>query len=96
MAAPGAENIVARRGSDDLIAFSGETSVPSYMRFFLDQKISESRRFVTRMHEEAETDAKLKEESKLLSLNDVIVEALDDIDTLKTDVEILGGDDNGV
>ncbi|GJW20858.1 hypothetical protein Tco_0031480 [Tanacetum coccineum] len=128
MAAPGPVNIIARRGTDDLIAFSGETVVPRYIRFFLDQKISESRRFVTRMHEEAETvrgciaqltalvaelqamenedevynsllaakDAKRGEESKLLALNDVIAEALDDIEILETDVEILGGDDNGV
>ncbi|GJY29110.1 hypothetical protein Tco_0404877 [Tanacetum coccineum] len=121
MAAPGPENIVARRVSDDLIAFSGETSVPRYMRFFLDQKIAETRRFVTRMREEADTitalvaelramenedevyngllaakDAKRGEESKLVALNDLIEEALDDIETLETDVEILGGDDNGV
>nr|GEW90086.1 hypothetical protein [Tanacetum cinerariifolium] len=41
-------------------------------------------------------DAKRGEESKLLALNDVIAEALDDIETLETDVKILGGDDNGV
>nr|GEV21545.1 hypothetical protein [Tanacetum cinerariifolium] len=34
--------------------------------------------------------AKRGEESKLLMLNDVIAEALDDIETLETDVEILG------
>ncbi|GKA60747.1 hypothetical protein Tco_0760154 [Tanacetum coccineum] len=36
------------------------------------------------------------EESKLVLLNDLIAEALDDIDTLETDVEILDGDVNGV
>ncbi|GJR26176.1 hypothetical protein Tco_1102408 [Tanacetum coccineum] len=107
--------------SDDLIAFSGETLVPRYMRFFLDQKIAETRRLVTRMREEADIitalvaelramenedevyngllaakDAKRGEESKLVALNDLIEEALDDIETLETDVEILGGDDNGV
>nr|GEV86404.1 peptidase C48, SUMO/sentrin/Ubl1 [Tanacetum cinerariifolium] len=113
---------------DDLIAFSGENSVARYMSFFLDQKIAESRRFVTLMHEEsniimaciaqmtalvaelqamenedevynallAAKDAKRGEESKLLALTELIVEALEDIHTLELDLEILGGDDNGV
>nr|GEX65421.1 hypothetical protein [Tanacetum cinerariifolium] len=104
-----------------------EALVPRHMRFFLDQKNSETRRFMS-MHKEAETvrgcinqmtalvtelqamknqdevyngllatkDAKHGEESKLVALNDLIAEALDDIDTLEIDVEILGGDDNGV
>nr|GEV59159.1 hypothetical protein [Tanacetum cinerariifolium] len=41
-------------------------------------------------------DAKCGEKSKLMALNDLIAEALDDIDTLEPDVEILDGDDNGV
>nr|GEY25671.1 hypothetical protein [Tanacetum cinerariifolium] len=44
----------------------------------------------------AAKDAKRREESKLVALNDLITEALDDIDTLETDVEILDGDDNVV
>ncbi|GKD73132.1 hypothetical protein Tco_1331414, partial [Tanacetum coccineum] len=44
----------------------------------------------------AAKDAKRREESKLLALSDVIAKALDDIEILETDVEILGGDDNGV
>nr|GFD21505.1 hypothetical protein [Tanacetum cinerariifolium] len=102
MAAPGRANNVARRVSDDLIAFNGETEVPRYMRFFFDQKIAESRRFAIENEDEvynsllAAKDAKHGEESNLLALNDVIAEALDDIETLETDVEILGGDDNGV
>ncbi|GJR41656.1 hypothetical protein Tco_1309759 [Tanacetum coccineum] len=128
MANPGPQNIVARRVVDDLIAFSGETSVPRYMSFFLDQKIAETRRFVTRMREEADTirgciaqmtalvaelqamenddevynallaakDAKRGEESKLLALTELIAEALEDIHTLELDLEILGGDGNGV
>ncbi|GJZ88967.1 hypothetical protein Tco_0660749 [Tanacetum coccineum] len=55
MAAPGPQNIVTRRVIDDLIDFSGETSVPRYMKFFLVQKIAESRRFMNRMCEEVET-----------------------------------------
>ncbi|GJX64747.1 hypothetical protein Tco_0299090 [Tanacetum coccineum] len=102
MAAPVPENIIARRVSDDLIDFSGETSVPRYMRFFLDQKIAETRHFAMENQDEvyngllAVEDAKRGEESKLVVLNDLIAEALDDIDTLETDVEILDGDNNGV
>nr|GEU50245.1 uncharacterized mitochondrial protein AtMg00810-like [Tanacetum cinerariifolium] len=44
----------------------------------------------------AAKDAKCREKSKLVALNDLITEALDDIDTLETDVEILDGDDNCV
>ncbi|GKE80492.1 hypothetical protein Tco_1550492 [Tanacetum coccineum] len=55
MAAPRPANIVARRVTDDLIAFSGETTVPRYMKFFLVQKIAESRSFVNRMRDEADT-----------------------------------------
>nr|GEV79221.1 hypothetical protein [Tanacetum cinerariifolium] len=123
----GPANIVARRATDALIAFSGETTVPKYMKFFLVQKIAENRRFVKRMRDEAETvrgyigqltavvaelqamedqdevhdsllaakDAKRGEESKLSTLNDVIAEVLNDIETLETDVEILGGENNG-
>ncbi|GJW57468.1 hypothetical protein Tco_0104199 [Tanacetum coccineum] len=54
MAAPGPQSIVARRVTDDLIDFSGETSVPRYMKFFLVQKIVESCYFVNRMHDEVE------------------------------------------
>nr|GEV75984.1 hypothetical protein [Tanacetum cinerariifolium] len=44
----------------------------------------------------AAKDAKRGEESKLSTLNDVIAEVLDDIETLETDVEILGGENNGL
>nr|GEV75986.1 hypothetical protein [Tanacetum cinerariifolium] len=127
MAALGPANIVARLVSDALIAFSGKTTVPKYMKFFLVQKIAKSRHFVNRMRDDAETvrgsigqltvvvaelqamkdqdevhdsllaakDAKRGEESKLSTLNDVITDVLDDIETLETDVEILGGENNG-
>nr|GEY65776.1 hypothetical protein [Tanacetum cinerariifolium] len=113
--------LVARRVTDDLIAYSGETAIPRYIKFFLDQKIAKSRRFMNRIHDEvaivkgciaqltaviaelqamrdrdevhdsllAVKDAKRCEESKLLALNDVIAEALDDIDTQEVNVEIL-------
>ncbi|GJZ43484.1 hypothetical protein Tco_0590739, partial [Tanacetum coccineum] len=124
---PGPQNIVARRVTDDLIAFSGETTVPKYMIFFLVQNIVESCHFVNRMRDEVETvrgcigqltaivvelqamedqdkvhdsllaakDAKHGEESKLSTLNEVIAKALANIKTLKMDVEILDGENNG-
>nr|GEZ74500.1 hypothetical protein [Tanacetum cinerariifolium] len=95
----------------DLIAFSGETVVPKYMKFFLVQKVAETRHFVNRMRDEADAirsciaqttvvivenqamkdtdevhdsllaskDAKRGEESKLLTLHEVIDEALEEI-----------------
>nr|GEW64335.1 hypothetical protein [Tanacetum cinerariifolium] len=103
MAASGPANIVARCVTDALIAFSGETTVPKYMKFFLVQKIAESRHFVNPMKDQDEVhdsllaakDAKRGEEIKLSTLNDVIAEVLDDIETLETDVEIFGGENNG-
>ncbi|GJY98235.1 hypothetical protein Tco_0515145 [Tanacetum coccineum] len=55
MAGPVEGNAVVRRVIDDLIDFSGETSVDGYMRFFKAQQVAESRLFVNRMREEAET-----------------------------------------
>nr|GEV85232.1 hypothetical protein [Tanacetum cinerariifolium] len=55
MVAPVPENIIARHVSGDLIDFNGETLVLHYMRFFFNQKIVETCRFVTRMREEANT-----------------------------------------
>nr|GEV79214.1 hypothetical protein [Tanacetum cinerariifolium] len=124
---PGRANITARRVTDDLIAFSGETAVSKYMKFFLVQKLAETRCFVNRMRDEADTirsciaqltvviaelqamddqdevhdslfaakNAKRGEESKLLVLNEVIAEALEDIKTQETNVEILDGENDG-
>ncbi|GKC75226.1 hypothetical protein Tco_1126000 [Tanacetum coccineum] len=119
--------MIARRVTDDLIAFSGETAPRRYMKYFLTQKLAESRHFVNRMHDEADTlrdcvaqmiavigehqamsdqdevhdslsaakDAKRSEESKLVALNDVIAEALANIETQETNVEILDDENNG-
>nr|GEX40806.1 hypothetical protein [Tanacetum cinerariifolium] len=54
MAATGPGNVVARRVTDDLIAFSGETAVSKYMKIFLVQKVAETCRFVNRMRDEAD------------------------------------------
>ncbi|GJY58348.1 helicase [Tanacetum coccineum] len=121
-------NMIARRVTNDLISFSGETAPPKYMKFFLVQKIAESRRFVNRIRDEADTvreciaqltaviaellamedqdevhdsllaanDAKRGEEGKLVALNDVIAEALDEIETQEIHVEILDGAGDGV
>ncbi|GKE70715.1 hypothetical protein Tco_1528787 [Tanacetum coccineum] len=43
MAAPGGANQISRHVIDDLIEFSGETSVDGYMSFFKSQQIAESR-----------------------------------------------------
>ncbi|GKB41922.1 hypothetical protein Tco_0886864, partial [Tanacetum coccineum] len=125
---PRPANIVARRVTNELIVFSGETAPPRYMKFFLTQKLTESRRFVNRMREEADTlrdciaqltaiiaelqamanqdeahdsllaakDAKRSEESKLVALNDVIAEALEEIETQEVNVDILDGGNDGV
>ncbi|GKD13371.1 hypothetical protein Tco_1197778 [Tanacetum coccineum] len=57
MAGEGAGNMIARRVTDDLIAFSGETSPSKYMKFFLEQKVAESRRFVNRIRAEVATSS---------------------------------------
>nr|GEW99823.1 hypothetical protein [Tanacetum cinerariifolium] len=88
MAGEGPANMIARRVSDDLISFSGENAPPMYMRFFLLQNFAESRSLL------ATKDAKRGEEAKLVALNDVIVKALDEIETLENNVEILDGAGN--
>ncbi|GJU07762.1 hypothetical protein Tco_1124192 [Tanacetum coccineum] len=85
MAATGPDNIIARRVTDDLIAFSGETLVPKYMKFFLVQKDQDE------VHDSllAAKDAKRGEESKLLALHRVIAKALEEIESQGNNVEIL-------
>ncbi|GJY14478.1 hypothetical protein Tco_0384900 [Tanacetum coccineum] len=59
-------NQVARRVIDDLVDFSGETSVDSYMKFFNGQQIAEKHRFVIRMREEAQISRNLIGQSNAL------------------------------
>nr|GEV62860.1 hypothetical protein [Tanacetum cinerariifolium] len=59
MAGPVAGNQIARRVFDDLVDFSGETSVARCMKFFFEQKISDLRRFVNRACEELQTSTNL-------------------------------------
>ncbi|GJT01086.1 hypothetical protein Tco_0822255 [Tanacetum coccineum] len=102
MAAPGTANMVARRVTDDLIAFIGETAPPRYMKFFLTQKLAESQlQAMANQDEEhnsllATKDAKHSEQSKLVALNDVIAEALEEIETQEANVEILDGGNDGI
>nr|GEW25467.1 hypothetical protein [Tanacetum cinerariifolium] len=74
MAAPGG-NQLARRFVDDLIEFSGQTSVDGYMKFFKAQQISESCHFINRMREEVQT-----RQNQIAQLNALIakMEAFDD------------------
>ncbi|GKC24442.1 hypothetical protein Tco_1026592 [Tanacetum coccineum] len=55
MAAPGGANQIARCVIDDLIECSEETFVDGYMSFFKSQQFAESRGFINRMREEANT-----------------------------------------
>ncbi|GJR66934.1 hypothetical protein Tco_0012999 [Tanacetum coccineum] len=59
MAVPNGGNQIARRVIDDLIEFSGQTSVDGYMSFFKSQQIAKTRGFINRMHEEANTSRNL-------------------------------------
>ncbi|GJV51541.1 hypothetical protein Tco_1447282 [Tanacetum coccineum] len=77
MAALGPSNVVARRVVDDLLEFSGETSVSNVLSFFnanklLNVAILEDRR---------------NENDKLLGLNDLIAQALKEIQAKKAHVD---------
>ncbi|GJU62883.1 hypothetical protein Tco_1244718 [Tanacetum coccineum] len=69
MADPNSPMPVARRAMDELIEFSGETEPSRYMNFFMLQQISEGRRFLERMHDEAQSSR-----SCLAQLNAMIFE----------------------
>ena len=128
MAAPGDDNVLARRVTDDLIEFSGENDPLQYTKFFLNQKIAECRRQINKWREDADSirecmaqttaliaefeampnqnvvhhplmvvrAARISEQSKLLALNESIAEAMDEIHTLETSVDILDGGNDGV
>ncbi|GJS85854.1 hypothetical protein Tco_0752395 [Tanacetum coccineum] len=99
MAGEGVQNMIARRVTDDLIIFSGETSLSRYTKFLLEQKIAESHRFVKPMENQEEVhdswlaakNARRGEQGWLDGLNEVIDDALEEIEKLKTNVEILEG-----
>nr|GEV79599.1 hypothetical protein [Tanacetum cinerariifolium] len=60
MAGPVAGNQIAMRVFDDLVDFSGETSVARCMKFFFKQQISDLLRFINRMREELRTSTELE------------------------------------
>ncbi|GKF62613.1 hypothetical protein Tco_0182667 [Tanacetum coccineum] len=91
MAGEGPTNMIARRVTDDLISFSGETAPPKFMKFFLLQKVADSHSSRRSPCLLAAKDAKRGEEGKLQALNEVIAEALDEIDTKENNVEFLDG-----
>ncbi|GKF84454.1 hypothetical protein Tco_0249352 [Tanacetum coccineum] len=75
MAAPGPSNVIARRIVDDLLEFSGETSVSNALSFFNAQQIDEEA--MEDSGELFDTLMSLKEDrrnenDKLLGLNDLI------------------------
>ncbi|GJZ28702.1 hypothetical protein Tco_0573349 [Tanacetum coccineum] len=93
MAAPNGGNQIARRVIDDLIEFSGQTSVDGYMSFFKAQQIAEIRGFINRMHEEANTLRNL-----IGQLNALIAEmealkdqAEEEIETKEAQIEAMNG-----
>ncbi|GJT73677.1 reverse transcriptase domain-containing protein, partial [Tanacetum coccineum] len=60
MAARGSRNnIVARRVIDELIDISGERSPPKYLKIFIEQQITDHRRFIARMRDEIRTSTNL-------------------------------------
>ncbi|GJS15573.1 hypothetical protein Tco_0410045 [Tanacetum coccineum] len=75
MDAPGPSNQLARRAIDELMKFIGETQVPKYMKFFIEQQIAETRRFINVMREEAHSSR-----NRLAQLNAMIseMEAMND------------------
>ncbi|GKD88180.1 hypothetical protein Tco_1363687 [Tanacetum coccineum] len=75
MVALGPSNQVARRAIDELMEFSGETQVPKYIKFFIEQQIAETRRFINVMHDQAQSSR-----NRLARLNAMIskMEAIND------------------
>ncbi|GJT37272.1 reverse transcriptase domain-containing protein [Tanacetum coccineum] len=55
----GRNNIVSRRVIDDLIDISGERSPPKYLKIFIEQQITDHRRFIARMRDEIRTSTNL-------------------------------------
>ncbi|GJX34614.1 hypothetical protein Tco_0246171 [Tanacetum coccineum] len=55
----GRNNIVSRRVIDDPIDISGERSPPKYLKIFIEQQITDHRRFIARMRDEIRTSMNL-------------------------------------
>ncbi|GJV43470.1 hypothetical protein Tco_1428006 [Tanacetum coccineum] len=93
MAAPGPSNVITRRVVDDLLEFSGETSVSNALSFFNAQQIDEGRRFS--MEDQGELfdtlmslrDDRRNENDKVLGLNDLIAKTLKEIQAKEAHVD---------
>nr|GFC19150.1 hypothetical protein [Tanacetum cinerariifolium] len=55
----GRNNLVARRVIDDLADISRERSPLKYLKIFIEQQITDHRRFISRMHDEIRTSTNL-------------------------------------
>ncbi|GKB06855.1 hypothetical protein Tco_0835088 [Tanacetum coccineum] len=77
MAAPVGGNELARRVVDDLIDFSGQTSVNGYMNFFKAQQIAEARRDDVRV-----------ENAMLMGLNELVTQAEEEIEMKEAQVDV--------
>nr|GEY27608.1 hypothetical protein [Tanacetum cinerariifolium] len=55
----GRNNLVARRVIDDLIDISRERSPLKYLKIFIEQQITDHRRFIARMRDEIRTSTNL-------------------------------------
>ncbi|GKA25754.1 hypothetical protein Tco_0711863 [Tanacetum coccineum] len=98
MAGPVQGNAVARRVIDDLVDFSGETSVDGYMRNMIGQltaSVAEMEAFDD-PGEVFDTLMGLRddirvEEAKLAGLNDLITQTEEEIKMKKVQLEVMGG-----
>ncbi|GJU00329.1 reverse transcriptase domain-containing protein [Tanacetum coccineum] len=61
--------MVAKKGIDDLIDISGERSPPKYLKIFIEQQITDHRRFIAGMRDEIRTSTNL-----ISQLNTLILE----------------------
>ncbi|GKA64200.1 putative transposase-associated domain-containing protein [Tanacetum coccineum] len=96
----GVQNVIARRVTDDLIIFSGETSPSSHATSTeciaqLNAVVAEFEAMKNQeeVHDSwlAAKDARRGEQGRLDGLNEVINDALEEIEKLETNVEILEG-----
>ncbi|GKD88721.1 hypothetical protein Tco_1364228 [Tanacetum coccineum] len=94
MAAPGAGNQIARRVIDDLVDFSGETTVLKYMKFFVGQQIAEGHKALEDLGEVYDMliclrDDRHGENTKLIGLNELITQAEEEIQAKEVHVEMM-------
>ncbi|GKA10156.1 hypothetical protein Tco_0689589 [Tanacetum coccineum] len=94
----GKNNIVSKRVIDDLIDISGERSPPKYLKIFIEQQITDHRRFIARMHDEIRTSTNLisqrDKQDKVADFNRLIVVAEEKIHGKEIDLEMLEAEGN--